>query len=381
MKVKIALISEALGGGVRRHLIDLMKNLDKNKFDIYFLYNDHRADEILRESIPEIMNLGVNLIEVKNMNKKVGINDIFALRNLYRELKKINPDIVHCHSSKAGVIGRVASKMLGIKNVYYTPHAYAFQNPKISVTKQKIYIFVESILSKFFTTKTINVSSGEKKFALKFDLDKEEKFEVIYNGIEKMDRLSAEKKETLKREFGFENNEIIVGSVSRIDEQKDPNTFFKISKEIVNKYKNVKFVYVGDGNMYDSLKERLKNENLDNSIFLIGFRKDVSDILEIFDILLTTALYEGMPYVLIEALVKELPIVATNTTGNNELVNNSNGLLFEAGNVEEGVDCISELIESKDLINSLGINSLNEYNEKFTIEEMIKKYEKLYSNL
>lgn len=88
MKVKIALISEALGGGVRRHIIDLMENLNKDKFDIYFLYNSHRADDISQEKIQNLMNLGVHLVEIKNLSNKIGLSDIFALKNIYRELKR-----------------------------------------------------------------------------------------------------------------------------------------------------------------------------------------------------------------------------------------------------------------------------------------------------
>ncbi|MCC0725557.1 glycosyltransferase family 4 protein [Clostridioides sp. ZZV14-6045] len=381
MKVKIALISEALGGGVRRHIIDLMENLDKDKFDIYFLYNYHRADDIMQEKISNLINLGVHLVEIKNLSNKIGLNDIFALKNIYRELKKINPDIVHCHSSKAGAVGRIAAKFVGVKFIYYTPHAYIFQNIKLSRMKKEIYIFIEKILSRYFTTKTINVSVGEKNYALNCNIDKNDKFIVIYNGVKENYSISNILiKNKLKKEFDVDKESMVVGVVSRVDEQKDPNTFINIAKYTLNKYSNVKFIYVGDGDLYKSMKECVLHERLEEKILFTGFRKDTEDILSIFDIVLTTSLYEGMPYVLVESLASSLPIIATDVIGNNEIVvNNKNGLLFEVGNHIQGFDCLEKLLENKNMIKSMRLKSLEIYEEKFTLDIMMNEYEKLYN--
>lgn len=381
MKVKIALISEALGGGVRRHIIDLMKSLDKDKFDIYFLYNSHRADDVMLEEFPNLINLGIHLIEIKSLSNKIGLNDIVAFKNIYSVLKKINPDIVHCHSSKAGAVGRIAARLIGVKFVYYTPHAYVFQNIYLSKIKKEIYIFIEKILSRYFTTKTINVSLGEKNYALNHNIDKCDKFIVIYNGIKENNSIgNIFIKNKLEREFKIDTQIMTIGVVSRVDEQKDPVTFINIAKETLNKYSDVKFIYVGDGDLYKTMKEQVLQEGLEEKIIFTGFRKDTEDILGIFDIVLTTSLYEGMPYVLIESLASSLPIVATNVVGNNEIVvNNKNGLLFEVGNQMQGFNCLEKLIENKDMIEIMKLKSLEIYEDKFTLDVMMNKYEKLYN--
>lgn len=381
MKVKIALISEALGGGVRRHIIDLMKSLDKDKFDIYFLYNSHRADDVMLEEFPNLINLGIHLIEIKSLSNKIGLNDIVAFKNIYSVLKKINPDIVHCHSSKAGAVGRIAARLIGVKFVYYTPHAYVFQNIYLSKIKKEIYIFIEKILSRYFTTKTINVSLGEKHYALNHNIDKCDKFIVIYNGIKENNSIgNIFIKNKLEREFKIETQIMTIGVVSRVDEQKDPVTFINIAKETLNKYSDVKFIYVGDGDLYKTMKEQVLQEGLEEKIIFTGFRKDTEDILGIFDIVLTTSLYEGMPYVLIESLASSLPIVATDVVGNNEIVvNNKNGLLFEVGNHMQGFNCLEKLIENKDMIEIMKLKSLEIYEDKFTLDVMMNKYEELYN--
>lgn len=380
MKKKIVIISEALGGGVRRHLIDLIENLNKQEFEIYFIYNLDRADVLIKEKIPYFRTMGVKLIEIEGFNRKIGINDIKAFKNIYKELKKINPDIVHCHSSKAGVLGRVAGKLLGVELIYYTPHAYYFQNPNSSRIKKKIYSYIESFLSKYFTTKTINVSQGEKNIALSYKVDKEDKFYVIYNGIEEADFYRNDME--LREEFNIEKSDIVIGVIARLNEQKDPNTFLDIAKKVLNQHENVKFMYVGEGELYSQINDRIENENLSGKLILTGFRRDTDDILSIFDIFLTTALYEGMPYALIEALRAKLPIVATDTIGNNEVVvDKLNGYLMDIKDSCEGFEVINYLIENKNIITKLGNESFRKYSNDFTIEHMMLEYDQLYKSV
>nr|WP_303213106.1 glycosyltransferase family 4 protein [uncultured Romboutsia sp.] len=382
MKKKIVIMSEALGGGVRRHIIDLIENLSKDKFEIYFMYNLDRADDIIKKQIDYMREVGIKLIEIEGFNRKISVNDIKAFISIYKELKKINPDIVHCHSSKAGAIGRVAAKLLGVKSIYYTPHAYYFQNPNSSNLKKRIYAIIESILSKGFTTKTINVSKGEKEIALSYKLDKEDKFCVIYNGIEDYKSVDKELNIKLRKEFNINPNDIVIGVIARLNEQKDPDTFVDIAKAVLEKYDNVKFLYVGDGDLFRHINERLSCEGLNKNIILTGFRKDTDEILNIFDIFLTTALYEGMPYALIEALRAKLPIVATNTTGNNEVVDNGiNGYLINIQDSYDGFNKIDYLIKNRSKIDKLALESHRKYSMEFTLDNMILEYETLYNSI
>lgn len=376
MKKKIVIMSEALGGGVRRHIIDLIENLDKDIFEIYFIFNLDRADSIIKEKIHDMRALGINLIEIDSFKKKIGINDIRAYKEIYTVLKKINPDIIHCHSSKAGVLGRVVAKVLRIKQVYYTPHAYYFQNPELSTIKKRVYILVETILSKYFTTMTINVSNGEKEIALRSKLDKEEKFCVVYNGIEESTRTKS-KNINILREFNINKDDIVIGVIARLNDQKDPHTFIDIAKKVREVNDKIKFIYVGDGNLYDEISNRIHTENIDN-VILAGFRSNIEDFLNTFDIFLTTALYEGMPYSLIEALRTGLPIVATDVIGNNEIVmENINGHLFKTKKVDDAVKIILEIINLNKICN-MSIQSLLYYEKMFSIDNMIKNYESLY---
>lgn len=380
MKKKVVIITEACGGGVRKHILDLLMNLNYEKYELYFLYSLNRADETMKSQLKSLENNNVKLIEIEGLCRDIEIkSDLKSFVAIKKALKEISPEIVHCHSSKAGAIGRVAAKLIGVKKIYYTPHAYVMQNPNISAKKKKIYSLIEGILSKYFTTKSINVSLGEKNFAVENKIDREYKFSVIYNGVEKSDVSCDTAK--IKENLGINKDDVIIGVTARMDEQKDPFTFINIAHRIINEKKNAKFIYVGDGEYRQKISDYIEKYNLSDRIKLLGFRNDIERILQVFDVYMITSLYEGMPYSLIEALKHKLPIIATDTIGNNEIVKPEyNGFLFEVRNCKDGSEKLLKIINNKQLMRKMGDLSYDLFNEKFTLEKMIQEIEKLYDS-
>jgi glycosyltransferase involved in cell wall biosynthesis len=368
-KVRVLYVCEAMGGGVRRHLLDIIENIDLGLYDIHLIYGKNRADKIFLNSLTSLKQKGVHLYELKELDREISlIKDSKALIKIIRIINSINPDIVHCHSSKAGALGRTAAYLCGIKNLIYTPHAYMAQSPNLSQKKVKFYVALEKLFSKV-TKVTINVSEGERQFALQNGLVTTSNSTVIYNGISRKDRSKRIR----------ENNRIIIGTVARLSEQKDPITFYNIAKNIVSKYDSVEFRYVGDGPFYEILKNKIEKDNLNKRIQLVGFKNNISDELAEFNIFITTSLYEGLPYALIEALSEGLPIVGTNVTGNNEIIfQDINGYLFNIKDVNGAVQILEFLINNPQKIESLGEQSYKIFLEKFTVEKMIDKLEKTY---
>ena len=368
MKKKLVIITEALGGGVRRHVLDLLMHLDTDKYDIYFLYGSNRIDSIMKSSLNEIKNRGIELIEIDSFSNSIGLHDIKAFKNIYKEIKKISPDIVHCHSSKAGALGRIVAKLQNVKQIYYTPHAYVFQSPDMSSKKKFIYINIEILLNKFFTTKTLNVSNGEKLIAIKNKLGKDKDFKVIYNGVSKRINLEKHKLMELKEKLNLKDEEAIICNIARADYQKNPKDFIEIARRVCYKKTNVKFLYVGDGELLDESRRKIKEYNLEDKIIFLGFSKDTDYILNLSNLFLTTSLYEGMPYSLIEASRAKLPIIATNVIGNNEIVEDGqNGYLFNRENIEDASLKIIELINDKNKLIETSNKSYKLFEDKFTI--------------
>lgn len=367
---KILLIHEA-SGGCGKHVLDLAEYLDKSKFDITVIYGEERADNSYLERKKQI-DKRVRFISLKNFVRDVNPRkDLLCFYELNKIIKKSKPDIVHCHSSKAGVLGRIAAKKNAVTKIIYTPHAYAFQAPEVNEINKYIYIIVERLLSKYTTSCTINVSEGERREAIKNKIDKPEKFYVIYNGLPSYKKVN---KEQIKDDLRISKDIQIVGTTARIAPQKDPYTFIKIAEEVAKKKKKVIFLYVGDGPLKEDVEIMIKKDNLQNNVRLLGYRTDCDDLIQIFDTYLLTSVYEGLPYSLIEAIRAGVPVVATNVTGNNEvIINGENGVLFEKGDYVEGADAVIKVLNG--LIDQ---EKIRKSFQKFKIETMIKAITDIY---
>lgn len=372
-KIKVLLIAEAMSGGVRRHVVDLIQNIDGSRFDVTLLYGTGRMDEVFLAA-KGALEQKAHLIESKYMQREVSLKtDRLAYSEVKSVIARVKPDVVHCHSSKAGILGRMAAKKAKVGKVFYTPHAYSFQAPEFTGPKNAVFTFLEWYFSRHHTTKTFNVSVGEMQCALDRGIDKKEKFAVIYNGIPD---ITVPDKAQMRAKLNIPQDAFVAGVTARLSEQKDPFTFVKIAKEVVAVHPNSHFVYIGDGPLYDSVASFIAENGLGGNVHLLGFRDDAEEIVAAFDVYLLTSLYEGLPYSPIESMRADVPIVATRATGNTELVTDGlNGRLFDIGNVQQAVSLLDGFISGKEAFSG---KARRVFEEHFTIGAMVKAIENEY---
>lgn len=181
-KKKLLIVQEAMGG-CGRNVVDIVTGIDHSRFDVTVAYGTGRLDDYYRKALPEMEN-HATLIPIPELIRDISApNDIKAWLRVHALIKQIKPDILHCHSSKAGVIGRSAVIGSRVAKVFYTPHAYAFQAREFSKPKKLLFVMLERMFSHLFTTCTFNVSTGERDIALQYGIDDPNKFKVVYNGI------------------------------------------------------------------------------------------------------------------------------------------------------------------------------------------------------
>jgi glycosyltransferase involved in cell wall biosynthesis len=371
-KIKVILIAEAMLGGIRQHVFDIAKGLDKKKYDVYLIYSDNRADDKFFEDVKQIGKT-IHLIKCNDMQRSLGMNDIQAYQSLKKIIKEIKPDVVHCHSSKAGIVGRIAAKSCKVPMIIYTPHAYAFQIPDISKAKKMLYVCAERFLTRYACDYTINVSKGEMELALQYKIASKEHLKLIYNGIE--NRETRDKAELMEK-LQLNPNKRYVGVTARCAKQKDPFTFLKVALKTIKSNDNVDFIYIGDGDMEDKMKSWIIENDMQDRIHMLGFRNDAPEIVGCLDIYLSTASYEGLPYSMIEAMRAGVPIIATDTVGNNELVfEGVNGMMFPIGDVDKAVELINRQLKFK-IIKTEDVK--NTFNSTFSLNVMMAATEKLY---
>ena len=308
--MRIIHIVESFGGGVYSYFKDLALFFKQySDIETFILYSNKRK-EITQEQINHDFPSSIRLIPVEMERELRPLQDLrstFALRKIIKQLK---PDVIHLHSSKAGVIGRWANFMLNSeRKVYYTPHGYAFLRQDISKTKQKLFYSIEKLTQLFFGGTTIACGDTEFKIAQRIGPSL-----LVRNGID----LSHLRQHYIEKENS--SSQLVIGTIGRISYQKNPSLF----NAVALLFPQHQFIWIGDG----ELRHLLTAPNITISGWFTN-NTAVFPYLNQLDLYIQTSLWEGLPIAVLEAMAFKKPIIATDVIGNNDIVQpQHNGFLF-----------------------------------------------------
>jgi glycosyltransferase involved in cell wall biosynthesis len=360
-------------GGAQRIVEFLAKGLDKNTYDVTVACSpDGELVSWLRED-PDI-----KIVELPQLVREINLYwDLKALTAIISLIRREKFAIVHCHSSKVGILGRIAARFCGVPSVMFTVHGWGFDHYPIDSPKYKVFVWIEKQMQKI-TDKVICVSRlvAEKGYAYK--ILQPEKTAVILNGVQIKPLISNK----LRAELGIEGEATIIGTVCRLAPPKLPLLFIQIAAMLLAavKEKPIKFVIIGDGPYYEQCNNLIKELSLKDRLFLLGNRTDVPELVANFDIFTLFSESEGLPVVILEAMAASKPVVASNVGGIPELVNDGqNGFLINNEDKTAIVEKLLLLIEDSQLNKEMSQNSLEKV-RRFSLENMIKAYEDIYRN-
>nr|MBC8484427.1 glycosyltransferase [Bacteroidota bacterium] len=225
--------------GVQNVMIDILKNAPPDQFDFSVLSAPGGP------IVMKLKNMNIKHYPLKGLIREINLYDIIIFLKIYKICRKGNFDIVHTHSSKTGFLGRISAKLAGIPVVIHTIHGFPF-NPFQKKIKQDFYKLVERIAG-FFCDMTVSVNHSERKLAIEKRIIPEEKIITIYNGI---DSYTLEKG-IQKNGLGFQENDIVVGTVCRFSEQKNIINMIEVAVDIVKNNNHIKFIFLGDGELWN----------------------------------------------------------------------------------------------------------------------------------
>ena len=377
-KIRLMIVSETTAGGVGRHLFDLITGLDKNKYEIFFVYSTVRADKSFTENIKILEDLEVKLFILPMHRDIRPFLDMTCLVNLIKLIKKVSPDIIHLHSAKAGAIGRIAAILTGNKNIIYNPHGGSFHlfRKKLGF----IYLFIEKILATkhVYLIAVSEFSLNEFKKHLKIDL---KNIRLIYNGVDSKSVLNVPKLN--RTEFGISEDDFIVLFPAMFLKAKGHLEFLHEAAKCPEKLNpGIKILLAGDGQFKSKIESVINLLNINDQFKMIGFQKNINSFYDLCDLVILPSRNEFLPYVLIEAMAFSKPVLATNVGGIPEIVRNKyNGELFSPDELCEMIKKINELSENRSLMEEMGKNGRKIAEEKFSIKEMIRKTDALYREL
>lgn len=375
-KIKILYGLEAAGGGALKHLVYLVTRLDIQKFDVTVVLSNSRK-ECIEEEYCKMNNAGVNIVLMpmcKNINL---INDFLVLLKIISLIKRTKFDIVHAHSSKAGGIFRMAAWFCSISTIYYTPHCFYFQG-KTGI-KKRCFVLLERILVRITTG--IIVSESERDEILKNRICNKSKIININNAIDFNEYRQIEEIEKTKEGFGIKSDCFIVGAIGRLVPQKDWETYIFAANEVLKIHSKTIFLIVGEGELYTDIQKLIFKLNLVNKVVLTGQVVGIHKIYGIIDVFVNTSLWEGLPYVFLEAMRYKKPIIATNTGSDSMTIHNENGFVTPVKDYRSIAEKITFLIENKQLVQKIGENGHERLKNKFSFELFIKHHQNLYRKL
>ena len=363
-RTKIVHVTQSLGG-VKTYIEHLLNHSDRRKFNYVVIAPANAEFQQLCDGA------SVKYYTIKSQRNVNVIKDIQAFFRILSILKKEKPDIIHAHSAKGGLVGKVIGKILGLKTVYQ-PHAFSF----LSFTGLKrVAFYLLEYLTKPFTNILLSVSYSEANRAIHEVGYKAKNVKVVLNAIPVNVNLPFKNYTDVKR----------IGMIGRLTEQKNPLLFLRVANVLLKTYPHLSFSILGAG-MTDNLSKEIYDfmllHDLTDKVEILnwGDNKTSNTFLQNTDVFMLTSVFEGLPYSLVEAMALGIPCVVSKVDGNTDVIhNNENG--FACLSDDEFVEKISMLVENQDLRRRLGQAGYRYIKAKHDIQQNVKQLESVYNTL
>ena len=360
-------------GGPAVIVAELMRGLDKSRFDQILVtgYCDENEADYL-----ETVATDINAVRIAGLGRSVSfLADFKAFFGLVSLIRRFKPDVIHTHTAKAGVLGRLASLLAGRGAVrIHTFHGHLLHGYFNNVTT-KIVILIE----KFFAARTsilIAIGSKVRDELIAAGIGKAEKYRVFFPGLPAPKTLS---KSDAQRALGLTSEVLYCTFVGRLTQIKRPDRLLDVAAECKKRGLNLHFLVAGEGELFESAKARSLQDQL--QVTFLGWRKDIDQIFAASDIAILTSDNEGIPLTLIQAAQSALPIVATSVGSISDIViNESTGYLTDS-TAESLADAIEKLVRDSQLRTLMGEAGKARAAQYFSLARMLKDHGDLYSSL
>lgn len=371
MKLKIAhVVVTPVMAGAQKISFDILSRLPEDKYDRFLICGLDQY--VINETFfSRFEQNGVKIIKLPSLKRDIGSHDLTAFFDLLKIFRQHKFDIVHTHSTKAGIVARIAAKLTFTPKVIHTVHGISFHALE-SKTKRTIYYIIE-LFSSLFSDEIITVNKFYTKF---YKFIPFVRLKSIYNGV---DFSKFKSYEPTKKE---ENN-INVLYMSRMDVQKNPFFLLHAIKKLVDENSlacNVNFRFVGDGPLKSKCVDYVRDNSLERVVNFSGWTDNVSLEYSNADIFCVPSNYEAFGLVFIESAFFSVPVISTCVEGIPEVVlDNKTGLLCKPNDVEALSKLLLTLIDDERLRGELGKNAKN-YCLNFTVDTMVAQYMSSYTS-
>ncbi len=388
MKI-VHIITRLILGGAQENTLITCKLLAQRGHDVTLITGPAVGPE--GELLEQTKGQDYQVIVLDRLRRAINpFKDIISYFQIKKLLRQLQPDIVHTHSAKAGILGRFAGYSLkgkwaeNLPAVVHTIHGLAFHQYQ-SQWLNKFYIAIEKSTAKrtdFF----ISVANAMTAQATAVGIGRPEQFITAYSAIEEDDFLepiSEERKGDFRRKYEISKDSIVLVTIARLFMLKGHEYIIESAKHLSKRFEKCVWLFVGDGNLSDHFKQQVCQLGLAEKVKFTGLLppSQIPLAIQSSDILVHCSLREGLARTLPQAMLCGRPAVSFDVDGAREVVNENTGRLIGPKNVEQLTKACAELIKDQDLRKKLGENGRESVKEKFAPETMVGTIEAVYRKL
>jgi len=375
MKIKVLhIITKLELGGAQGNTLYTVKHLDPGKFEVSLACGPG--------GILDGETAGINVHFVAELAREINpLKDFAAVMRLRSLIKKISPDVVHTHSSKAGILGRIAAKLAGVPAVIHTFHGFGF-NPEQRFLTRFAFTSAEKICAPL-SDALIFVSKANESEARGLGIGRGVKSRVIRSGI-KLSGYPARDFDAakLRAELKIPDKAEIVLSVGNLKPQKNPLDFAASAKIVCSERPDCVFIFAGDGELRPEVERFVSENGLAGKCLFPGWRRDTDKLLAMAKVFVLSSLWEGLPRALVEALKSGVPCVAYGCDGVSDILKDGeNGFLIKPKDTKTLAEKISAILADDGLHAKLAAGAAATGLSEFDIDGMVKAQENLYLEL
>jgi len=365
----LQLIDGGFLGGGQTNVLSIAMNADSGTFDISIAA---RGGEKFEEEVQK-SNITFHPLELPKVMRTKYLK---PLQELYDENRY---DLIHTHGGVAGFYGRILKKHNpGLKCVH-TIHGIHYINSG-NIFRKSLSRSIEQYLVQF-TDRTICETHNDFLTAVKNRIADRAKTDIIPNGINTGTYANLKKNSALMQQLGLNENNFIVGNISRFDEQKNQKLILQTAYFLIRKYPQIRFIFVGAGKNLKNMQDLARESKLEDFVIFAGEQENLKDYYSIFDIFVFPSLWEGMPYVLLEAMASRLPIICSYLPNLLEVIKpDHSALIIDPRDMDDLFRKISALYQNSELREELAQNAMIE-STQYDVTETVPQIEQIYREL
>lgn len=395
-------------GGPSYQAIFLTERLRAPEFDSTLLSGNVGPNEGSMEGLAA--ERGVRFTRVPGLGREISLrSDLLTVGQVYREIRRYRPHIVHTHLAKAGTAGRIAARLARVPRVVHTYHGHVFHG-YFSKKKTELFLRIERALARS-TDRIVVLGEPQQREILGFGVGRPEQMVRIPLGLELEPFLRAEAhRGSLRRELGFGPDVPLVGIVARLVPIKAHELFLEAARRVAERSPRVQFLVVGDGELRDGLEAQALSLGLPvvshqpgqppqrrqpaagtagpvepgaaPAVHFLGFRSDLPELYADLDSVVLCSRNEGLPVTLIEALAAARPVVATNVGAVSDLVDDGRtGRVVPSGDASALADAILRQLEHRDEAARMADAGRIHVAQRFSVTRLVSDIETLYRGL